>query len=541
MPIVPLRDLGSLGVITDVDPFDLPINAISFGKNIRFDNGRIERASVFRRVRTLTAHGTDVRHLIGYTNSSDQNRLVTVDFAGQILDVTPSSETGRTPSGWSAVFSAEARVTSCIVNNVVYINREDRVPAWRSKDSTSAFSLIPTVASGSAQWGTTTRCKALRSVAGLLVALNITEGAQVFPNKVKWSDFTQYNNPPPNWDFASTTSSAGENTLADMQGPIIDGLALKNRLMIYAADETWLMEYIGGNEMFRFDRQFQKGVISTNCVVEHNGLHYVFGPDDIWVHDGVSPKSIATNRVRRFIFNALRKSDASKCFVTHNIEENEIIFAYVSEDPYTQFPVNTAKLGCNRGAVYNYASDTWSFIDLSYVTDATLAGLNQGLTFDGITTPTDNFGGSFLSLGGDNRRSLVFGGDGFLRTYDPIMSTSSSFPIDMAATAPAFIERVGIDMDELKAELKGYKLISSVYPQGRLSPNSTGLYLQFSASDHPNVTPIWDIPEQLWDNNWLKCDFNVAGRFASFRLRQQDRAYFALSGYDFNIALLGLY
>jgi hypothetical protein len=41
---------------------------------------------------------------------------------------------------------------------------------------------------------------------------------------------------------------------------------------------------------------FSAGAISTNCVVEVNNRHYVFGATDIWMHDGLSMTSIADRR-----------------------------------------------------------------------------------------------------------------------------------------------------------------------------------------------------------------------------------------------------
>ena len=50
------------------------------------------------------------------------------------------------------------------------------------------------------------------------------------------------------------------------------------------------MEYVGGSEIFTFNKVFDKtGLINTN-VVEVEGKHYCFGLDDIYVHDGTTSK-----------------------------------------------------------------------------------------------------------------------------------------------------------------------------------------------------------------------------------------------------------
>ena len=50
MPLPKLRDLDKYGVITDVDAFDLPLGAWSMALNVRFEDGRINSAPVWRAV-----------------------------------------------------------------------------------------------------------------------------------------------------------------------------------------------------------------------------------------------------------------------------------------------------------------------------------------------------------------------------------------------------------------------------------------------------------------------------------------------------------
>ena len=50
MPILPVRDLGSVGVVADVSPYNLPISAFSRGDNVVFKDGKAERAPIFKSV-----------------------------------------------------------------------------------------------------------------------------------------------------------------------------------------------------------------------------------------------------------------------------------------------------------------------------------------------------------------------------------------------------------------------------------------------------------------------------------------------------------
>ena len=140
---------------------------------------------------------------------------------------------------------------------------------------------------------------------------------------VKWSDL-KVDGSNPDWDETNTNLLAGENTLADMPSEIVDGRQLRNSFYIYSRNQVYRMEYVGGSEIFTFNKVFDKtGLINTNCVVEVEGKHYCFGLDDIYVHDGTTKQTIADERVRNFIFNGINTSDnageVSKAFfVTYN-------------------------------------------------------------------------------------------------------------------------------------------------------------------------------------------------------------------------------
>lgn len=54
MTIVPVRDIGKLGVNTDWSPVDLPITAFTMGSNVRFTNNRIQRGPIFNAVGSLS-------------------------------------------------------------------------------------------------------------------------------------------------------------------------------------------------------------------------------------------------------------------------------------------------------------------------------------------------------------------------------------------------------------------------------------------------------------------------------------------------------
>ena len=76
---------------------------------------------------------------------------------------------------------------------------------------------------------------------------------------------------------------------------------------------TWLMNYIGGNLVFSFQKLFNDtGILSRNCACEYNGKHFVVTNGDLIVHNGVSKQSVASNVVKRTLFADLDGTNYAK-------------------------------------------------------------------------------------------------------------------------------------------------------------------------------------------------------------------------------------
>ncbi|MBB4039096.1 hypothetical protein GGR34_000731 [Microvirga flocculans] len=529
-----------------MDPYDLPSAAFVFANNCRFEDGKIQRGAVFRKICDLTE--ADPIHVVGYTNSVEAPVVYYVTEDGRIYERTfAGDEEERTASGYTPSY-APLPVTSASLNGVLYINKGDRVPWYVSKNASSGTSLqpIPVDDSGYTQWRTEWRARVLRSMNGMLVAFNVTKGANANPNMVKWSDFgIDPYAVVPNWDFTSPESSAGENTLAEMKGGIIDAYPLRNRMYIFSDVETWLMESVGGVEIFRFDRAFDRGVINTNCVMEVAGLQYVFGSNDIWFHDGTTADSLASGRVRRFIYDSLRRDESKYFFVTYNQRLNEVIFCYVSDDQYVKFPAVSGK-GCNRAAIYNTESKVWYFADLPYVTCAAHLPITFGqqLTFENVTGTFATVGGAFSQLELTIRTNLTFGSKAqgdvshALRTFEAFREVETGYLLDEVVNSPAYLERTGIDLDEIGSELRGYKCVSSIYPQGRLDYEAAPLVFTFGIADHAAQDPEWGTA-QTYDRVQYKLDYNLAGRYLALKIEQTDFLPFTLSALDLDVIILG--
>lgn len=538
MPIAPARNLSEFGIIADIDPYNIPPTAFSGGVNVRFAEGGVQRAPVFRNVDGLAEN--DPRFLYTTLPNAGFDAITIGYLNGKLSQWSGGTEDDVSISGYTPSES-ESPYTAVSLGNVTYVNRNDRVP-WSKRPSDTDFLPL-------ANWDSAWRAQLMRSCGGALVALGVTKSGVSYPTMVKTSEFATYDSVPVDWDETDPMNNCTENVINEMEGAIIDGWPLGNGLFIYGRNETWLMQPDNSNNVFRYVRRFKDaGAINANCVVEVANKHYVFGPDDIWMHDGTSKASICTNRVRNFIFRNIDSTQTRRCHVIHNAPLKEIYFCYVSGDQYTGF---TGGEGCNRAAVWSYAQSqtgVWTFYDMPYTFGAGLASVDTTLTYETVTQTYEGIGGTYLDQDGSLKKALIMVGN----TYADESLTKSlyafdlegpgsqvAYAIDTNATLGWQLERDGLDLDELGAELRGYKVIQSIYPQARMDSDAEPIEFSFGSNDYFNQAPEFS-PWQTYDGNLLyKLDYYAAGRYLSMRVRHDDTSYINMSGIDFDIDILG--
>lgn len=535
MSLPKLRNLDKYGVITDVDPFDLPLGAWSMGLNVRFEEGRVNSAPVWRAVASPLTN-TSPRFLY-VANKPDSTTTTYIGYLdGTVDDWSPAAVTAVKPSGYTPSAN-EAQWTGATLAGVTYINREDRVP-WALKPTDTAFSNVT-------GWDATWRAKIIRAYASALIALNVTKAGVRYPTMVKTSDLvTDPSVEPSSWDDSLTTNNATENILTEMNGEIVEAQPLGNSLILYSNSETWQMTADGSTEVYAYRKlPFSSGAINTNCVVEVNNLHYVFGADDIWKHDGLSDASIADARVRKFIFKSMNAKQYSRFFVSYDPSKKTIAFNFVSGDAFVAFNGN----GCNRSAVYHLTTDTWSFDDLPLVFASGYAKVSLNtLTWANVPSTWSTAGGSWQDLEDGFKRVPIYvgesGGGLTARVYARDLYGDGSVlssDVDTVATRPGLLLRDGIDLDELDAELRGYKIILGIYPQGRLSSGAAPMSFTVGATDYPNVPPVFSAAQTYDALENYKLDFTEAGRFLSLRMDYPDYKTMSLSGLDIDLDTTG--
>ena len=536
MAIFPLRRLGDIGILADPNPYDLPPNALSQGNNLRFNDGKISRSPVFKTVLNTTASSPSF--LFTYLQAGQVDKVGIANNDGSLYFYSNGVEEDVTPASFTPIVS-DSPHTFCSLANVAYVNRDTAAPMYY-KDGSTDFDELP-------NWPADYTCKVLRSFKSYLIALNITKPTSDNPTMVKWSDIALVNSYPATWDETDPANSAGENTITEADSEFLDGLPLRDAFVLYTENQVHMMEYTADNDVFRFRKLWDNiGIMNTNCVVEVEGRHYVFGRKDIYVHDGISYQSIIRGKNHKYVYGNLISDDRGRFFVAHNPYLTEIYFCYVSADEQANFIETTY---CNKAAVFNYSNGTWAFRDLPNSAGATYASLSTSFTYDGSDPLTyDEAGGSYSNMT-DNSKKVMFMLSAQdttnnltasrLFAHDEITGGMVATALEPEATKASWIERIGIDLDDIGEQLRAYKVINTIYPQGSSLAGAANMGFSFGATDYVEDTPTFSAIQYFSPPDAYKVNSRAAGRYLAWRMLNDSDYDHELSGMDVEVVVTG--
>lgn len=549
MALLPVRNLGKLGITPDPDPHSLPLNGFSKGTNVIFDEGKVLRAPVFKTLYTDIRDNVTIDSLVGSADSQtgtveqllgslsssqrflcsystpDKEVVVVCDTTGVVREYPDGSHAQVTPSG--PMVSNSNPWTHCQSAGVSVLSRRGMVPAVRNLQTEFIYGPMRN------NWDSTHTCAITRAFGDFLISLDVTKGTQNYPTMAKWCHPLQYS---PNidtgidWDPTLTTNLAGENTFGQLTTPIRDGLTLNNMFVIYSKDQVWSMERTSSTEVFNYRRLFPTGgVVNVNCVTEVEGKHYVFGENDIYVHDGVTQKPLSDERVRKFIYSNLDRTKKSVCFTQHDSALNLIYFCYTTKEADAAY---TATPYCNKAAVYNYRNDTWSFMDMPNVVGGT--DVDISLAVAGYTPPS-----------GEETPKVTL----FLSTLTSGLTASRVYALDTPdegvvlltphpeTLKPSTLERTGISLDsEAQFELGSRKLLQGVRPMVSFASGSTDtLTFQLGGSEQIKSAVNYEATVSFDHVNDYKVDSRATGRYLAMKITVTTANLFRFSGYDLDV------
>jgi hypothetical protein len=206
--------------------------------------------------------------------------------------------------------------------------------------------------------------------------------------------------------------------------------------------------------------------------------------------------------------------------------------------------------GCNRAAVFNYASNTWSFLDLPNVYAGTSANVDTVETYDTASVTYNQAGSTYASQDAGFTRNILMlsqasSSDGLsgsnILGLDGIDEGSTlAGALNTSATKPMKLERTGIDLDtEAQLPLTGYKNIRKMVPQFNTVATNKVFNVSMGASDLATSAPTYETSVSLDTSSAYKVDSRSSGRYLSYKIETPDTKDFTISGFDFDIVATG--
>lgn len=515
MPIVKFKQVGAIGVNKDLSAHELPPNAWTDAKDIRFLDGY---ASQF--LGHGVVYGTPTQtpqHVLPVSVSGSRYWIYTSAAKTFCVTITGGSPIHTDITHVTPRTGVVNRWTSTTLSGIPILNTGDTTSVPMSWDLNTANKFI-----NLANWPASTYCKSLRAFKNSLIALNVTKSGVNYPYMVKWSHPADPGTLPISWDHTDATKDAGEQDLAAGGDAIVDGMELRGSFIVYKEASVWRMDYTGGTFIYSFNKVLgTSGALNVNCIAEIDGQHFVLTTNDVVVHDGQQANSVLDKATRRFLFQNIDVNYTDKCFVAKNPFFNEIWVCYPS----------VGATSCDTAMVCNYKDNTVTFRSLPSVNHMAFGPVDNNLSgvIDADAAPIS----SDLSLidGGDYvpsiARTICASADGNLYMMDSSAAFSNSLP-------SSYLIRQGLSFEAPES----IKLVRGVRPRIFGNDGETVL-VQIGYSNDPYTAPTWGSAMTHTIGTTVRNDCLISGRYIAIKFATGTSYTWRLDSYDMDVEIQG--
>ena len=517
MAFVPLRNVGAGGLVPDRQPYDLEPAQFASGQNVQFFSGRIGKSRGYVQAASLAFQPTHVAPWFVEGSNS-----VIIGANNALYRYSGSSPVDVTASAYTSGYANSPQWQMNQIGAGFLANNGFDKPQYMAPSGTRFADI--------ANWPSGISTHSLRPFLSFLVMCGYTDGSTEYPYTVRWGDEFDPTGVPGSYDITSTTNLAGENVLGGRFGKLIDSLPLAGTNIIYAERGTYAMSFIGAPLVFAFRELFDDdGIINLGAVCAFENRHFVVGRDDIYVHDGSTKESVASQRVKDTFFGDL--ADTRSVFVIHEPIGNEIWVCYADKN-------SPDSRTANRAWVWNYSNNAWTTRNLPGLRGMAVGpniggGDGDNGQWDSLSVSWDSYSALWSEIGvsAEARATRLFGAghrDSKLYAHNETFGASGS-------AYTAFLEAPKIDLDAVLQRATQTKLqILRILPQ----VEGTGtLTVRVGSSDSPQGPVSWKTSKNFNIETDYKVDTRVTGRYLALRLESADvNGYWTIGGLDIDVA-----
>lgn len=503
--IVPIQGVGSQGIIKDQAPHKLPMEAWTDGQNFRFIDDNAARS--LGQTQVLGTPSVVPGYLMNVPSPASSfwvyfslNKCYGYD-AGTHTDLT------RLAGDYTA--TAYRQWNGCLLAGIaIFNNGIDKPQYWPGVS-------VGTPLNNLANWTSTLRAKILRSFGPFLVALNLNDNGTLLPQSLQWSHPADPGSLPSSWDYTDPTVDAGRTHLTDVKGgEIHDALLLQDILVIYKANSTFLLRYVGGANVMSPSLLRLSGILAPRCacLIDSGTKHFVVSQDSALIHSGSPTVAFPwETKNRRAVFAEMDDTNYVNAFVYNDPVFNEACFAYPTSGQ--TYP--------NKEIWFNYKNGTQGFRDFDGTT------VDTGDYTDSTGTQWNNLSGNWDSQTSQwstqARRRLLYGAPSLTKIFAKNVGYAFG-----ASTPTCFLERTGLVLAKDGIEYTNRKLIKRIWPKWR---GSSQLTVRLGAQEETDDTITWQSPK-VFDPAQKYLDFEAVGRLPAVRFSTSDNLPGQLEGYD---------
>lgn len=522
MAFVPIGPAGEVGVNKDLSSKLLKQNAWTDALNVRFLDGMafqfLGHGEVYPGAAVVPFHVLPVMvagarywiyaglnkvyAVVGaatgtvHTNITRQTASVDVDYAA-------------TPNSW----------TSTIIGGIPVLNPGNKVdpPQRWNLNTASRLATLD-------NWPASTFCKSLRSFKNQLVALNITESGTDYPYMVWWSSLADPGSVPNSWVYNNPAFDGGRFDLSEGYDAIIDGLQLRDSLMIYKESSVYRLDYVGGAFINNSSKVLgTSGAMNRNCIVELDGFHLLLTNQDVVIHDGQTATSALDKQTRRTLFRSIDSENYYRSFVVKNPFLNEVLICYPQAG--STYP--------DMALVWNYVDRTTSFRSILSLNHANFGPVEVGSStpWDGDDAPwaSDTTLWNAPEYTPDAARVLMASSDQKLFLLDSSTSFNGALP-------NAYLERRGLSFGAPEKR----SLIKGVIPHIQGQVGAT-VMIQVGASDDPYADPVYGDPVEYVIGSTIRADLFAEGRYIAIKFLTGTAYEWRLDSYELDVTQSGVW
>lgn len=526
MATFPVGKVDQFGVVFDRPPYELPFNAWSAAQNMRFRDGSAEKflgqSAVF---------GTPSVPPYRLLNVPTGANLYWIYMGLQkvyVWDGGSHTNITRQTLGVDVNYGATADIgwSADILGGIPILNNGVDPPQMWSPQLPATKLVALT------NWPASTTANVIRTFKTYLIALNVTKSGTTYRQMVKWSSSAPAGLVPATWDTTDATNDAGEYNLADSPDACVDGEIMRDLFIIYKEDSVWGMQYIGGTLVFRFFPIFRNtGILSRHCAVEYmDGMHAVFGPDDIYRHDGQTQVSIMNERDRKYLYNNIDATYGDRSYVVHNKNAFEVWFCW----PQTgqQLP--------SQAFVWNYVKNTGGFRDLQSIAHIQEGIIDPGATSDAWNAAVGNWTvetSAWSSLQyNPNLRQLLMAQPG-----TPALLEADQTSQFAGTNVSSSLERTGLGFPFREGDPPDFvtrKRLSAVWPRITGTVGQV-VNIYVATQENTQAAPAWNGPYPYTIGVTQKIDPLLDSRLFGLRFVHADSGTWSLSGYEVEVSKSG--